>query len=150
MPGSKDYVSVGKKLHVLVLLVNLKELYSSFLKGHADIEIGFSKFCQLEPKWCVFLGASGTHSVYTCTYHQNLKLILDPLNHEYEDLLKFLVCNPGKKYCMIHWCPNCPDDEEQLYLYLTKTIEILNISDGEIKLCQWTTTYGANSINGKC
>ena len=100
-----------------LLLVNLKELYSSFLKEHADIKKTFSKFCQSRPKWCVLLGASGTHCVCVCTYHQNKKLILDPLNLEYKDLLKFLVCDPGNKHCMIDWCPSCPDDEEQLYLH---------------------------------
>ena len=49
---------------------------------------------------------------------------------------------------MIHRCPNYPDDEEQLYQYLKETIESLNISDGEIKFCQWTSTDRANSI--KC
>ena len=114
MPGSKDYVSLGKKQHMQkrFLLVNLKELCSSFLKEHANTKIGFSKFCQLRPKWCVLMGASGTHYVSVCTYHQNMKLILDPLNLEYKDLLKFLVRNPGNKHSMIHLCPNCPDDEE--------------------------------------
>ena len=48
MPGSKDYVSVDKKQHMQkwLLLVNLKELYGSFLKDYVDIKIGFSKFCQ--------------------------------------------------------------------------------------------------------
>ena len=149
MPGSKDYIGVGKKQHMQkqLLLENLKELYSSFLKEHEDIKIGFSKFCQLRPKWWVLLGASGTNCVCVCTYHQNMKLILDPLNLEYKDLLKFLVCDPGNKHCMIHLCPDCPDDEEQLYLYLKETIESLKISDGEIKFCQLITTDRANLIN---
>ena len=33
---------------------------------------------------------------------------------------------------MTHWCPNCPDDEEQLYLYLKEIIESLNIPVGTI------------------
>ena len=80
-----------------LLLANLKELYSSFLKEHADIKIAFYKFCQLGTKWCVLLGASGTQCVCVCTYHQNMKLILDPLNLEYKDLLKFLIFDPGNK-----------------------------------------------------
>ena len=50
IPGSKDYISVGKKQHMQkqLLLANLKELYSSFFKEHADIKIGFSKSCQLQ------------------------------------------------------------------------------------------------------
>ena len=117
MHGSKNYASVDikQRMQKQLLLVILKELYSSFLKEHAGIKLRFSKFCQMQPKWCVLLGASGT---------QNMKLILDPLNLEYKDLLKFLVCDPGNKYCMIHQCPNSPDDEEQLYIqYLKETIE---------------------------
>ena len=80
MPGSKDYVCVGEKQHMQkqLLLVNLKELYSSFLKEYADIKIGFSKFCQLQPNWFVLIRASGTHCVCVFTYHLNIKFILDP------------------------------------------------------------------------
>ena len=81
MPGPKDHLSVGKKQHLQKRL-------------HADIKTGFSKCCHLRRKWCVLLGASGTHCVCVCTYHQNMKFILDPLNLEYKDLLKFLVCGP--------------------------------------------------------
>ena len=76
-----------------------------------------------------------------------MKLTLDPLSLEDKDLLKFLVVDPGNKHCMIHQCPNFPDNEEQLQLYLKETIESLNISDGEIKFCQWTTTDRANLKN---
>ena len=63
--GQKIKSVWAKKQHMQkqLILVNLKELYSSFLKEHADIKIGFSKFCQLRPKWCVLLGASSTHFV---------------------------------------------------------------------------------------
>ena len=50
---------------------------------------------------------------------------------------------------MIHQCPNFRDNEEQLYLYLKETIESLNISDGEIKFCRWTTNDRANLIEIK-
>ena len=48
---------------------------------------------------------------------------------------------------MIDRCPNCPDDEEQPYLYLKETTESLKTSDREIKFCPWTTTYKTNLIN---
>ena len=61
--GQKIMSLLFKKQHMQkqLFFVNLKELYSSFLKEHADIKIGFSKFCQLRPKWCVLLRASRTH-----------------------------------------------------------------------------------------
>ena len=34
-----------------------------FKEVHPECKIGFSKFCTLRPKWCVSVGASGTHSV---------------------------------------------------------------------------------------
>ena len=85
MPGKKDFVSIGSKKHVQkrLLLCNLKELYSAFKQRHADVKIGFSKFCSLRPKWCVLAGAAGTHSVCVCTYHQNTKLLVSAINWVY-------------------------------------------------------------------
>ena len=83
-----------------LLLVNLKELYSGFLKEHADIT-GFSKFYQMQPKCYVLLGASGTLCLCVCTHHQIMKLILDPLNLEYKDFLKFLARDPGNE--LLKW-----------------------------------------------
>ena len=73
MPGKKDFVSIGNKKHMekRLLLCNLKELYSAFKQRHADVKIGFSKFCSLRPNWCAFAGAAGSLSVCVCTYHQN-------------------------------------------------------------------------------
>ena len=44
----------GKKESVQerFLLMNLKEWHIKFLKQMAD-KIGFSKFCEHRPKWCV-------------------------------------------------------------------------------------------------
>ena len=58
MPGKKDFVSMGKKVHMQkrLLLFDLKELYSAFKKHYPNINIGFSKFCSLRPKWCILVG----------------------------------------------------------------------------------------------
>lgn len=58
MPGRKDFVSVkenGITVHKQKQLVlhNLKELYAYFKDKYLDINIGFSKFCELRPKHCV-------------------------------------------------------------------------------------------------
>ena len=39
-------------------------------------KIGFSKFAEFYPQHCVLAEASGTHAVYICTIHQNVKLIM--------------------------------------------------------------------------
>ena len=65
LPGSKDVVSVGYKIHQQkrLLLCNLKELFIEFRNIHSNIKISSSKFCSLWPKWCVLLGSSGSHAV---------------------------------------------------------------------------------------
>ena len=35
-----------------LLLVRLKELYIQFKKRNPQLKIGFTKFCELHPKWC--------------------------------------------------------------------------------------------------
>ena len=75
-PGKKEFVSVkidGVTQHKQkrLLLCNLKELHIEFLKS-THLQIGFSKFCQLRPKWCITVNSeSGIHSV--CEIHQNVK-----------------------------------------------------------------------------
>jgi hypothetical protein len=65
LPGKKDSVSVSKSVHVQkrLILCNLKELYEDFKTKLPIANVGFSKFCQLLPKWCVLAGVEGTHSV---------------------------------------------------------------------------------------
>ena len=81
MPGKKDFVSVRKaegRVHVQkrLVLCNLRELYRMFKDRYPNEVIGFSKFADLRPKHCVLAGASGTHSVCVCTFHQNVKLMM--------------------------------------------------------------------------
>ena len=89
MPGKKDCFSVGKnvckqKRHILC---NLKELYVPFKNTNPEMKIGFLKFCTLRLKYCFLAGASGTHSVCVCTIHQNVKLLLQPIDAAYKELL---------------------------------------------------------------
>ena len=122
MPGKKDFVSIDRNIHKQkrLLLANLKELYSIFKSKHPLLELGFSKFCSLRPKWCVLPGSSGTHSV--CTNHQNMKLILTPLGVSHRELYEYIVCYNSSKECMIHRCPNCPENSELLELKLYELI----------------------------
>ena len=71
MPGKKDYVSVSRNTHKQkrLILSNLNELYANFKSKYVSTSIGFSKCCELRPRWCVLAGSSGTHSVCVCTYH---------------------------------------------------------------------------------
>lgn len=50
-------------------------MFVVYCKQHGN-ELSFSKFCDIRPKWCITVGASGSHSVCVCAIHQNVKLML--------------------------------------------------------------------------
>ena len=117
-PGKKDFVSVrvgGERVHMQkrLLLQNLNELHTEF-KKMSDCNISLSKFCELRPKWCVTVGARGTHSVCVCQSHQNTKLLLSVLpgpNVHYIDIIRQTVCDIENHDCMLHRCQKCPGKE---------------------------------------
>ena len=43
-----------------------------------------------------------------------MKLLLAPLSVSHTELYEFLVCDINSKECMIHRCPNCPENTEML------------------------------------
>ena len=99
MPGKKDYVSVSRNIlkQKRLILSNLNELYAKFKSKYVSTSIGFSKFCELSPKWCVLAGLSGTDLVCVCTYHQNMKLLLASLNVTYQELFPLIVYDVNNK-----------------------------------------------------
>ena len=148
MPGKKDFVSMGKKVHIQkrLLLCDLKELYSAFKKHYPDVKIGFSKFCSLRPKWCILVGQSGTHSVCVCTIHQNVTLMLSAikLDRKSHELMKMMVCDCDSKECMVHRCQNCPGSVVLTDFLLQQLInegdDYEDNENGEmIQFQQWTT-----------
>ena len=90
----------------------MKELYLELKKLNPECKIGFSKFCELRPKWCITVNSSGTHSVCVCSYHQNTKLMCAALPNgrfvSYKDLMEVCVCDTNNRNCMFHLCTNCP------------------------------------------
>jgi hypothetical protein len=76
--GKMDFKSVrkdGKRIHVQkrLILGNLKEIFNKFKNDFPDVKTGFSKFCQLRPRYVILAGAAGTHCVCVCVQHQNVK-----------------------------------------------------------------------------
>ena len=102
--------SVKMKHQNCLLLLNIKQLFLEFKKGYSTVKIGFSKFCELRPKWVKTVNHSGMHSVCVCQYHQNVKLLVSviPGNFEYKDILSKVVCNIDLRKCMLHLCSYCP------------------------------------------
>ena len=86
MPEKKDYVSVSKVKNFATRksLCNLQELYTAFKEKHPNVNIGFSKFCALRPKWCVLAGSRMTHFVCVCSAHQNVVLLVDPMDWDFD------------------------------------------------------------------
>ena len=124
LPGAKDYVSIGKKLHVSkrLILCNLCERYSAFKKKqHFDLKVGFSKFANLRPKWCIVAGTARIHSV-------KLMLSAVKLDKVYQELIEVIVCSCENKVCMIHRCEKCPGIH-QLENYLET--KLMNSIDDE-------------------
>jgi hypothetical protein len=147
MPGKKDCVSIARNTHMQkrLLLCDMKELYAEFKKTFPHLEVGFSKFCSLRPKWCVLVGCSGTHSVCVCTIHQNVVLMLGAVNldKDHHELMDMIVCSRDLKECMVHRCPNCPVDTKALENYLLHELQPEIDEDGEdealdIQFQQWT------------
>jgi hypothetical protein len=154
-PGKKDFVSVknseGKRIHVQkrLLLANLRELYLHYKAKSSGEHVGYSKFCELRPRWCITVGAKGTHSVCVCEYHQNIKLLLDSvpgpkLHHKF--LMENLVCNISERNCMLHRCEKCPGSaslrEYLQTVFLERSIE----DDDQLTFRQWTHTDGTRLI----
>ena len=129
-------INVSIKLYINKKTPSCKHEVAALSKYPAR-QIGFSKFCRLCPKWCVFPGSSGTHSVCVCTHHQNMELIL-VLGVSHTELYD-LVCDINSKDCMIHRCPNCPENTEMLE---SKLYELTGDYDDKtvIEFNQWTST----------
>lgn len=143
-PGKKDYTSVhinGKKVQKqkCLILCNLKELWLAYQQCYGP-EIGFSKFCDLCPKWCITVGSAGTHSVCVCTIHQNVKLMLSAahITDDYKTLLEKSICNLDSKHCMLHRSEFCPG-KEALEKYLSDLLNDLD-PDEPISFKQWIYT----------
>ena len=82
MPGKRDCVSmmvngVKEKVQKRQILCTINEAFLLFKDENPNIKIGFSKFSEAQPKNIVLPGATGTHVVCVCSYHQNQKLMME-------------------------------------------------------------------------
>lgn len=127
MPGIKDCVTITDqdgnktKCSKRLLLCNLKEAHSLFKERFPNYNIGFSKFAELRPKYCILAGSKGTHAVCVCTIHQNVKLMIensklgaitDGQLITYKHCLPKMLCNPPSVDCNMNDCVQCPGESE--------------------------------------
>ena len=104
------------------------------------IKVGFWKFSELRPKWCVLAGSTVTHSVCVCIIHQNAKLLTDAFDWQltYKELISKIVCDTNNKECMMHRCERCPG-RDALQKFLDEELEEVE-PDEEFHYSQWETT----------
>ena len=154
-PSKKEFVSVRvdvKKVHKQkrLLLLNLNELYIQFKKQWPNDKIGFSKFCELRPKWCITVNSFGMHSVCVCQIHQNIKPQTHAIPHanvdrkadptDYKYLLSLMVCDMKNRSCMLRSCSKCPG-VEPLKEHIETLFESAGLDgDDMIKFSQWVST----------
>ena len=101
---------------------------------------GLSVFADKRPKHVITVGASGTHTVCVCIYHQNVKLMLSGIGL-YDDrhlLMDKVVCSVYSRECMMSRCSNFPGTEN-----LNHYLENLISEEREnVSYKQWTHTDG--------
>ena len=74
----KEYIN--KNFATCKSLCNLQELYTTFKEKHPNVNIGFSKFCTLRPKWCVVASSKMIHSVCVCSADKKVVLLVDEMD----------------------------------------------------------------------
>ena len=105
----KEYIN--KNFATCKSLCNLQELYTAFKEKHPNVNIRFSKFCALKPKWCVLAGSKITHFVCVCSADQNVVLLVHAVEWDltYKDLIKKIVCNTESSKYIMHQCESWLD-----------------------------------------
>ena len=141
--SQRDKISYGKR-KVSQLYAASAEMINDVLDvstdDTTDHKTGFSKFCQLRPKWGVTVDSSSEiHSVCVCEIHQNSRLIYAaiPGKTDYKEFLSKFVCNTSNRDCMLHssiCCPNLNEVEK----YLLNLFEKNNFgTEDTVNVKQW-------------
>lgn len=151
--GKRDYVTINENNEKVrkqrrLVLMNLEEAYALFKRENIGKKIGFSTFASLRPKECLLaLHNYGTHTVCVCQYHQNVKLIFEPMKRmfsmeTYRDFFSKMLCVEPTDECHLMVCDQCPGITA-MEQYLTEVIERNEIDDLSYK--QWIFQTG-NSL----
>lgn len=142
-----------------MLLENIENLHDNFLKKYPDENISLTSFKKLRPKECIPVGAKGTHNVYVCKIHGNIRLKLKGLQEEfirknldyetnYRDCLEKMTCSNPSPDCYLSKCMKCPGTKN-IAKNLKTTLKTHNIKS--ITYNEWLTTdrfvFNKHSIN---
>jgi hypothetical protein len=155
--GKRDYITIDENNQKVakqrrLLLMNLEEAYALFKQENIGLKIGFSTFAALRPKECVLaLHNVGTHAVCVCQYHQNVKLVFEPMKRlfnmeSYRDLFTQMMCIESTIQCHLLQCNQCPGIEA-MELYLADLMANNEIDEMSYK--QWINQTGNYSNSSK-
>ena len=128
-----------------LLFDNISEIHVNFKAEFPSLKIGFSIFALLWAKWCMPVGNAESHNVCVCTYHQNLKLMLNTVKTSlnYKNVLKLCVCSTENSDCMLHHCDLCPE-QTVVCSFLKEQLLLNYIINDLIKYKQWVSTDRSN------
>lgn len=158
-PGKHDCVTVninGERTQKQrrLLLFTLNEGYQLFKEKYPDVKIGFTKFSLLRPRECILASdKGGTHTVCVCMYHQNVKLMFEPLKRikifdegvqSYKDLIKSFICSNPSENCYLKKCKQCP---RGMLLQDNLQVNLENSVIERLKFKQWVINSGKNTPN---
>ncbi|KAK3931753.1 Protein CapI [Frankliniella fusca] len=141
-PGMNTKVTVrvnGAKVRKQkkILMSNLDVLFQLFKDRHPDVSIGRSRFAQLRPRHCVYVGTAGTENVCVCEQHQNVTLMCHALRprlvdnvswddmtvfKSYDTLLPAVMCNPAGEECFARKCVVCKNYSDNLRSVLDEVL----------------------------
>lgn len=153
MPGQRDCVSivtdgVRQTVQKRLLTMSLNETYKHFMKVHDTVEISFSSFASLRPKYCKLLSKSGFHNVCVCSIHENVDLMLHSLNKlkvsiDQGYFMNQSLCDEQNRtdFCHLRECMNCCDTTF-FESNLSEMLEEKDITD--VTFEQWVTTDRCN------
>ena len=121
-------------------ICNLQELYTASKEKHPNVNIGFSKFYALRPKWCGLAGSKMTHSVCVCSAHQNVVMLVDAMAWDltYKDLIKKIVWNTESNKYIVNWRESSLG-AATLKEFLDQELNE-HEDDEKFNYCQWDTT----------
>ena len=91
---------INKNFATCKSFCNLQEWYIAFKEKKPNMDIGFSKFCALSPKWCVLAVSKMTHSVCVCSAYQSVVLLVDAMDWDlsHKDLIKLTFGFNNKRF----------------------------------------------------
>ena len=123
-PGRKDRIIIretteeGDRIkttqQVRYMMMSLREAYNKFIEQHSTMKMSLSKFCELRPP-NVKPFDHLPHQVCLCSYHENVRLLLEVLREhsslstKFSSFMEQVTCDATSKKCMTRDCSTCVD-----------------------------------------